>query len=224
MGTSLMKYRPTAIEKRNSLLMFPEPIGRYEWFNNKNCAGALHALEAAAHASVNGINSQVELYKKEAVAMYNKDRSEKTVAIGERLGMKPKPKLFAVHELRENKPFEIKSPKWDWKIYPVDSSNQKVPLIFLQKTTFLSGHGIDFDSIAIAVPSKANYLPFGHVLKDKTKNTLAALVNFGAELGNLSYKIVKSAGPIGRAFLKDPVLLGCFGRNPMFMVEIGRWE
>ena len=104
--------------------------------------------------------------------------------------MRPKPKLFAVHELRENKPFEIKSLKWDWMIYPVDRSNQKVPLTFLNKLTFLSGHGIDFDSIAIAVPSKANYLPFGYVLEDKTKNTLAALLNFGAELGNLSYKIM----------------------------------
>lgn len=197
----------------------------YEWFNNKNKEGALKACEASAHAAFNGIQKQAELYEKDALAFYNKDRAEKTVVISRQLGFKTK--LFAVHESDGFEEFEVKSTKWDWKVMPIEISEERTPTMVLERLTLLSSYGVSFDNFAIAVPYKANYKPTTHVLKTETINTVNSITKPFTETAKKSSKGLRKIAPLAAAvwaaFLRDPVLLGCYGIKPMFLIEIGRW-
>jgi len=238
----IVRYRAKpavkVIERHHQLQNLLSPLNEYEWFSNKNRVNALQSYEASASALKNRFFSQAALYRKDVITFYNKDKAEGSVAIGRRLGMKAK--IFAVHEHQNGfAQFEIKSTKWDWQVLPLEMSNERVPAAFLERRNLFASYGVKFESYAIAVPSKPNYMPASHVLKTETISTMKSLAKAGKKLGEMSYKTLKSAAPavlvgtsaamaakmaIASLALTDPVLLGTYGKAPMFLVEIGRWE
>lgn len=216
-------------ERKEKLRQILQPLSVYQWFDSRNMNSALQSFEASAHAAVNGIDSQMSLHAKDTLFYYNKDRAEKSVNLGKKLSLDVK--LFAVCEPKNNSDsFKIKSDKWDWEILPLNISDERVPARFLKRVTHLSQNNIFFDSWAVAVPSSPNCMPVAHAIKGEALNVLKDIAKISAGAKNAAYKGVKAVAPAVRlsrkaidAFLKDPVLLGCYGNDPVFLVEVGRW-
>jgi hypothetical protein len=216
-----------------------EAVTDHEWFDSKNMKGAKRSIESAAYAAFERLPSQVKLHMRDTITFYNKDRAERSVSIGRKLGLKTK--IFSMHKGEEVFPFTVKSTKWDWEVHALEMSEERVPLEFLQRVNLFSRNGVTFDRMAIAVPGKPKYEPLRRVLKTETKNTFNGLAGMSEEVGKSVGKAsrrgaaavapaaagIASAGlvvgAIAALLLLDPVLLGCYGHDPIFLVEVGRW-
>ena len=216
----------------NSLAKTGEIKG-YSWFNQENKDEAFSSLSAMVHARHNNIPSQARLHYKDAVAHYNKDRAEHSLA---RTRVMDYPtKLFAVHEFDDDPvPFTVKSTKFDWEVLPIDLTRERTPLAVLERVTQLKRAGIEFDHYAMAVPGEANHVPAQYVAREQVQRTLQDIARLGrriirsaravgAAAASAARPVVVSAEAMNR-FLKDPVLLGCYGFSPCYLIEIGRWD
>ena len=101
---------------------YARTLGEYEWFAEENRFKALEALEAYAYAAFNNVKNLPAQYKQRAMSVFNKDKAEKAVYVGQHLGMHPK--IFAVHGGNANEPFPIKSSKFDWNVQPIETSQR----------------------------------------------------------------------------------------------------
>lgn len=227
-------------ERHHELQKLFRPLEAYEWHDDQNKIAAFHAVESSAYATVNGFKSQVALYRRNAVSFYDKDRAEKTVAIGKKHGHAMK--QFAIHKVKSvERQCVIKSNKFDWIVQHIDISQEPVPKRFLKQNADLIRKGIRFDSHAIAVPYKPNYMPAGHALKQKATQTIKEFKDYANVVSKVAAKGIKAAAPALAAagavtstvlltsralaaFMTDPVFIGIYGNDIMFMVEIGRWD
>ncbi|MEW5911316.1 MAG: hypothetical protein AB1814_02070 [Thermodesulfobacteriota bacterium] len=222
---------------------YARTLGEYEWFDEGNKFKALEALEAYAYAAFNNVPKLPAQYKKQAMSVFNKDKAEKAVYVGEQLGMPSK--LFAVHDGNVHKPFAIKSSKFDWKVLPVEISREPVPEFVMRNLMAFRQAGTVFEKYAVAVPGSLNHVPAKFALKHETARTLqqigtaakavakaAAKASTAAAVGASAVVVGASAVVIGAiavpaavvaASLQDPVFLGTYGEEPAYLVEIGRW-
>jgi len=215
---------------------YARQLGEYEWFAEENKFKALEALEAYAYAAFNNVANLPVQYKKQALSIFNKDKAEKAVYVGEKLGLPSK--LFAVHDGGLLEPFAIKSSKFDWKVLPIEISKEPVPEFVMRNLMAFRQAGTVFDRFAVAVPGNLNYPPAQYTLKHETVRTLQ-------QIGRASKTVAKAAAKTSAAItvgaaavvvgaiavpvavvalaLQDPVFLGSYGEEPSYLVEIGRW-
>ena len=242
---------------------FTHQLSQYEWHDEKNMNETMAALEGYAYGAFNNVPNVPEQYKRQAISAQNRDKAERAVSLGERLGIPTK--LFALFEGTLNKPFAIKSSKFDWQVLPVEASRENVPAFVMRNLMAFRQQGIVFDNFAVAVPGDTSYLPaslalrqeaswavrqaghYGNIVAKRlsmetvrvgkgiaTAAKIAAEVTADVAVKTASVAAKTTAGvAVGvvavtdgamEAFLKDPVFLGCYGQNPVYMVEVGRWE
>lgn len=200
-------------------------FGEHEWFAEENKFKALEALEAYAYASFNNVPNLPAQYKRQALSALNRDKAEKAVCEGRRMNIPSK--LFALHEGNMLEPFAIKSSKFDWKVLPLEISNESVPAFVMRNLMGFRQAGIVFESFAVAVPGSANYPPAGYTLKHEATRTLNQLGRAAKTTAIAAGAVVVGAiavpAAVIAAALQDPVFLGSYGEEPVYLVEIGRW-
>lgn len=219
-------------------------VSNHNWFNPELKEKAIDAVEAFCLAVHNNIPRVMEDYWKQAVSIRNLDKSEYAIATARRQGIDAK--LFSILEEEPVSPKIVKSSQFDWAVKSIDTSNEAVPVFALRNLSALRQAGVVFDSLAVASPYHANYLAPGFVLGQESQTALIQAYELGKSLLREVYKVPqKTAAATASAattaltkiadaaeakarppkkFVKDPVLLGCFGDSPCFLIEIARWE
>ena len=140
----------------------------------------------------------------------------------------------------------VKSSQFDWAVKSINTSDEAVPVFALRNLSAFRQAGVVFDSLAVASPYQANYLAPGFVLGQESQTALIQTYSLSKSLLRaVSKATIKTAAATASAattaltkiadaaeakarapkeFIKDPVLLGCFGDSPCFLIEIARWE
>ena len=219
---------------------YARTLGDYEWFAEENRSKALEALEAYAYAAFNNVKNLPAQYKQKAMSVFNKDKAEKAVYVGEKLGMPTK--LFAVHDGNVHAPFAVKSSKFDWKVQPIEISSEPVPEFVMRNLMAFRQAGIVFEKFAVAVPGSLNHVPTKYALKHETARTLQQIGRATKAVAKTTAKVTAKASTaavvatsavvigaiavpaaVVALALQDPVFLGGYGEEPAYLVEIGRW-
>ena len=188
-----------------------------DWQKPEFLENAVESAKGLVLAVINNIPKQVEMHLKELEYMGNLNKAEVSVNYLSQFHEQAKP--FAVCESAQPE-LEIKGHGYTWHLSSILFSEDAIPSCYLERLTAIRASGYEPDSLYVAVPFAGQKRPLPIAIRNEAKNIIDAVSYTVTKVNKSVNKAIEKAKQIK---LPDPVLIAGFGKNPIVLVEIGRW-